>query len=50
VPWHAAELSCCGTCLDARGITDAALVKGTHRSSLDDLAGWTLWADQVITF
>jgi uncharacterized protein involved in oxidation of intracellular sulfur len=47
---HGAEVGCCGTCLDARGISEDLLVKGAHRSSLDELAGWTLWADRVVTF
>jgi uncharacterized protein involved in oxidation of intracellular sulfur len=47
---HGAEVGCCGTCLDARGITDERLVKGAHRSSLEELADWTLQADQVLTF
>jgi uncharacterized protein involved in oxidation of intracellular sulfur len=47
---HGAEMGCCGTCLDARGITGTALVTGAHRSSLDELTRWTVWADQVITF
>jgi uncharacterized protein involved in oxidation of intracellular sulfur len=45
-----AEVGCCGTCLDARAIGEGALVKGAHRSSLDELTDWTLWADQVVTF
>jgi len=40
----------CGTCMDARGITDAELVDGAHRSSMDELTSWTLEADKVITF
>jgi uncharacterized protein involved in oxidation of intracellular sulfur len=47
---HGAEVGCCGTCLDARGITDQLLVKGARRSSLDELADWTLWAERVVTF
>lgn len=47
---HGAEVGCCGTCLDARGITGESLVKGAHRSSLEELTDWTLWADQVVTF
>ncbi len=47
---HGAEVGCCGTCLDARGITEELLVKGAHRSSLDELADWTLWAERVVTF
>jgi uncharacterized protein involved in oxidation of intracellular sulfur len=47
---HGAQVGCCGTCLDARGITDELLVKGARRSSLEELTDWTLWAGQVITF
>ncbi|WP_228449956.1 DsrE/DsrF/TusD sulfur relay family protein [Streptomyces alkaliterrae] len=47
---HGAEVRCCGICLDARGIPEEHLAKGSHRSALEELAEWTLWADQVITF
>lgn len=47
---HGAELGCCGTCMDARGITDDHLTKGARRSTLDELADWTSWADKVVTF
>jgi uncharacterized protein involved in oxidation of intracellular sulfur len=47
---HGAEVGCCGTCMDARAIDDAELVEGTRRSSLEELATWTLWADKVVTF
>ncbi len=47
---HGAELGCCGSCLDARGIDEHKLVAGARRSSLEELTDWTLWADQVITF
>ena len=47
---HGADVGCCGTCLDARGIREEGLVKGARRSTLDELADWTLWAEQVITF
>jgi uncharacterized protein involved in oxidation of intracellular sulfur len=47
---HGAEVACCGTCMDARGIDDAHLVDGTRRSTLDELAEWTGWADRVVTF
>jgi uncharacterized protein involved in oxidation of intracellular sulfur len=45
-----AEIGCCGTCLDARGMTDNRLAKGARRSSLDELTEWTAWADKIITF
>lgn len=40
----------CGTCLDARGFAEADLVDGVHRSSMAELAEWTVWADKVIVF
>jgi uncharacterized protein involved in oxidation of intracellular sulfur len=47
---HGAEVGCCSTCLDARGIDDEHLVKGAHSSNLDELADWTAWADKIVTF
>jgi uncharacterized protein involved in oxidation of intracellular sulfur len=47
---HGADVGCCGTCMDARGITEDMLTKGSRRSDLDELADWTLWAEQVVTF
>jgi uncharacterized protein involved in oxidation of intracellular sulfur len=47
---QSAEIGCCGTCLDARGIDEDALVKGAHRSTLEELTDWTLWAERVLTF
>jgi uncharacterized protein involved in oxidation of intracellular sulfur len=44
------EIGVCGTCLDARGIVDTDLVKGSHRGSMPELAAWTTWADQVNVF
>jgi uncharacterized protein involved in oxidation of intracellular sulfur len=40
----------CGSCMDARGITDAELAEGTRRSSMDELTRWTLEVDKVIAF
>ena len=47
---HGAEVGCCGTCMDARGIADDMLVDAARRSSMDELADWTLWADNVLVF
>jgi uncharacterized protein involved in oxidation of intracellular sulfur len=44
------SIGCCGTCMDARGITEPMLSEGAHRSSMDELAEWSLWAEKVITF
>ncbi|PIZ17375.1 hypothetical protein COY52_04665 [Candidatus Desantisbacteria bacterium CG_4_10_14_0_8_um_filter_48_22] len=44
------NIGACGTCLDARGITEELLTNGVHRGSLLELTQWTLWADKIITF
>jgi uncharacterized protein involved in oxidation of intracellular sulfur len=44
------EVGACGSCMDARGYTDADLAEGICRSSMPQLAEWTIWADKVITF
>ncbi|WP_291842509.1 DsrE family protein [Bradyrhizobium sp.] len=40
----------CGTCMDARGLDDAALMPGARRSTMDELAAATLEADKVFVF
>ena len=45
-----AEVGVCGTCMDARGIADNELVEGTKRSTLEELASWTQWADKTLVF
>ncbi len=40
----------CGTCMDARGLTDAQLMEGARRSTMDDLAAETLAADKLLVF
>lgn len=40
----------CGTCMDARGLVEDELAEGAHRSTLDELTDWTLWADKVLVF
>jgi uncharacterized protein involved in oxidation of intracellular sulfur len=45
-----AEVGLCGSCMDARAIHQEQLIEGAHRSNLDELTDWTLWADKVITF
>lgn len=44
------EIGVCGTCMDARGMTEEELIEGTKRSTLDELTAWTIWAEKVITF
>jgi uncharacterized protein involved in oxidation of intracellular sulfur len=40
----------CGTCMDARGMSDAELIDGARRRSMDELAGATVEADKVLVF
>ena len=40
----------CGICMDARGLDDAALMAGTRRSTMDELAAATADADKVLVF
>ena len=44
------EVGLCGTCMDARGIGEDQVVEGAHRSTLEGLTDWTLWADKVVSF
>jgi uncharacterized protein involved in oxidation of intracellular sulfur len=44
------EIGVCGTCIDARGITEVELAEGCHRSTLDELTDWTQAADRVLVF
>ena len=44
------EIGVCGGCMDARGIADAELADGTHRSTLEQLTDWTQWADKTVVF
>jgi uncharacterized protein involved in oxidation of intracellular sulfur len=37
---HGAVIGLCGTCMDARGITDAAIISDARRSSLDEVTDW----------
>ena len=40
----------CGTCMDARGLTEAELVEGARRGTMDELAALTLAADKALVF
>ncbi|MDI3510964.1 MAG: uncharacterized protein PWQ61_1729 [Betaproteobacteria bacterium] len=44
------EVALCGTCMDARGLSEADMVPGAQRSTLAHLADWTAEADQVLVF
>jgi uncharacterized protein involved in oxidation of intracellular sulfur len=40
----------CGTCMDARGMSDAELIDGVRRSTMDELASAIAEADKVLVF
>lgn len=40
----------CGTCMDARGMSDTELMEGAHRSTMDELANATTEAEKVLVF
>lgn len=44
------EIGCCGTCLDARGLTEDRLIVDAPRSTMENLATWTIEADKVLVF
>ena len=47
---HGGNIACCGTCLDARGLTKDHLIDEAPRSNMEELAAWTVEADEVLTF
>lgn len=44
------SVSACGSCLAARGLSEADLAEGVHRGSMEELADWTLWADRTVVY
>lgn len=44
------KVGVCGTCMDARGITESDLVEGAHRSTVEEWTSWTAEADKALTF
>jgi len=44
------RIAVCGTCMEARGITDAELIEGTQHSTMAELTEWHQWADKVLVF
>jgi uncharacterized protein involved in oxidation of intracellular sulfur len=47
---HGGQIACCGTCLDARGLTEDHPIDNAPRSTMEELAAWTVEADDVLTF
>ncbi|WP_024285894.1 DsrE/DsrF/TusD sulfur relay family protein [Cellulomonas sp. KRMCY2] len=50
VPRNGGQVLCCGTCMDARGVSQELLVEDAHRSTMEELATLTLAADKVLVF
>lgn len=44
------EVLLCGTCMDARGLTEDELTEGARRSSMVELTKRTMAADKVLVF
>ncbi|MBN9046036.1 MAG: DsrE family protein [Rhizobiales bacterium] len=44
------EVLLCGTCMDARGLSEADMMEGVRRSTMDELAATTIAADKVLVF
>ncbi len=44
------DILLCGTCMDARGITEDEVIIGALRSSMDELGERTRLADKVLVF
>ncbi len=44
------EVLLCGTCMDARGISDREILDGCQRSTMPELAQRTIAADKVLVF
>jgi uncharacterized protein involved in oxidation of intracellular sulfur len=44
------EVALCGTCMDARGLREEDMIEGARRSTLAQLADWSVEADKVLVF
>ena len=44
------KVALCGTCMDARGLGDDEIVDCARRTTLAQLADWTVEADMVLVF
>lgn len=45
-----ALLKLCGSCVEARGLKDIALLEGAQVSTMSELTQWVLESDRVLTF
>ncbi|WP_275098131.1 DsrE/DsrF/TusD sulfur relay family protein [Sedimenticola hydrogenitrophicus] len=44
------EVLLCGTCMDARGLSDGEIIEGARRGTMAELAERTLAADRTLVF
>ncbi len=44
------QVKTCGSCTEARGLSQETLIEGVEKSNLQQLTQWTLDADKIITF
>lgn len=44
------SIGVCGSCMEARGLREEELLEGARRSTMEELADWTIWADRVLVF
>lgn len=44
-----AAIAVCGTCMEARGIAQEAIIPEARRSSLDELVAWTEESDKIVS-
>lgn len=44
------EVKICGSCAQARGIKDTAIIEGTAMSTMAELTSWYIDSDKVISF
>lgn len=44
------KVKLCGGCIDARGVALIQFIEGCTKSSMSELAQWTIEADKVFTF
>lgn len=47
---YGAEVGCCGSWMDARGLSEETLVQGVRRLSLEPAIDWAVWADKAVAF
>lgn len=44
------KIGACGTCMDARGLSNLSLLDGVQRSTMEELTSWILASEKVIPF